>query len=76
MRKLYILLAVLVAMMAIGEVSAQRSKVNKRRHVKTHKVVRKHHNKKQKKAIRNRTFVIQPVDPRLKDPDYDPNIIC
>ena len=75
MRKLYILLAVLVAMMAIGEVSAQRSKANKRRHAKTHKVVRKHP-KKTKKSSRKRTVVIKPVDPRLNDPDYDPNIMC
>ena len=75
MRKLYILLALLVAMMTIGEVSAQRSKANKRRHAKTHKVVKKHHRTK-KKAVKKRTAVIRPVDPRLNDPDYDPNIMC
>ena len=75
MRKIYLLLAVLVAMMVIGEVSAQRSKANKRRHAKTHKVVRKHP-KKTKKSSRKRTVVIKPVDPRLNDPNYDPNIMC
>ena len=70
MRKIYILLALLVAMMAIGEVSAHRTKV-KKRPLRTHKVA-----KKKKKTSRKRTAVVVPVDPRLNDPNYDPYLQC
>lgn len=70
MRKIYIILAILVALMTIGEVSASRKKINRKRHPKTHKVIKK------RKVSRRRVAVVQPVDPRLNDPDYDPSIMC
>ena len=75
MKKLYILLALLIAVMTIGEVSAQRRKITKTRsRQKTHHVVRKKKAKKRKskKTVRR----ITPINPRLDDPDYDPFLQC
>ena len=69
--KIYILLALLIATMAIGEVSANQSKTKRKHRVKTHKVI-----KKKKKVSRKRTAVVKPIDPRLNDPDYDPFLSC
>jgi len=70
MRKLYILLAFCVAMMAVGDAIAARKKTTKRR-AKTHKVVKK--KKTAKRAVRKKTAVI---DPRLFDPNYNPYLQC
>ena len=69
--KLYILLALLIAMMAVGEVSANRSKTKRKHPVRMHKVV-----KKKKKVSRRPMAIARPVDPRLNDPDYDPFLCC
>ena len=70
MRKIYILLAFCVAMMAVGDAMAVRKKTTKRR-AKTHKVVKK--KKTAKRAVRKKTAVI---DPRLFDPNYNPYLQC
>ena len=70
MRKLYILLAFCVAMMAVGDAMAARKNTTKRR-AKTHKVVKK--KKTAKRAVRKKTAVI---DPRLFDPNYNPYLQC
>ena len=76
MKRLYILLALLIALMSIGEVSAQRSRITKtRNHQRTHRVVKKHRKSKGKKIRtaklkRGKKAVV--VDPRLNDPNYNP----
>ena len=79
MRKLYILLALLVALMAMGEVSAQRSRITKtRNHQRTHRVVAKKHKTKTRyrKGSKKRTKRLVPVDPTLNDPFYNPYLQC
>lgn len=80
MKRLYILLALLVALMGIGEVSAQRSRITKtRNHQRTHRVVKKHRKargKKKKTARLTRSRKVVAVDPRLNDPDYNPYLQC
>ena len=80
MKRLYILLALLIALMSIGEVSAQRSRITKtRNHQRTHRVVKKHRKSKGKKIRtaklkRGKKAVV--VDPRLNDPNYNPYLQC
>ena len=80
MKRLYILLALLIALMSIGEVSAQRSRITKtRNHQRTHRVVNKHRKSKGKKIRtaklkRGKKAVV--VDPRLNDPNYNPYLQC
>ena len=80
MKRLYILLALLIALMSIGEVSAQRSRITKtRNHQRTHRVVKKHRKSKGKKTKtaklkRGKKAVV--VDPRLNDPNYNPYLQC
>lgn len=80
MKRLYILLALLVALMGIGEVSAQRSRITKtRNHQRTHRVVKKHRKargKKKKTDRLTRSRKVVAVDPRLNDPDYNPYLQC
>ena len=80
MKRLYILMALLVALMGIGEVSAQRSRITKtRNHQRTHRVVKKHRKargKKKKTARLTRSRKVVAVDPRLNDPDYNPYLQC
>lgn len=80
MKRLYILLALLVALMGIGEVSAQRSRITKtRNHQRTHRVVKKHRKargKKEKTARLTRSRKVVAVDPRLNDPNYNPYLQC
>jgi lysozyme len=80
MKRLYILLALLIALMSIGEVSAQRSRITKtRNHQRTHRVVKKHRKSKGKKtktAKLKRGKKAVEVDPRLYDPDYNPYLQC
>jgi lysozyme len=80
MKRLYILLALLIALMSIGEVSAQRSRITKtRNHQRTHRVVKKHRKSKGKKtktAKLRRGKKTVAVDPRLYDPDYNPYLQC
>jgi lysozyme len=80
MKRLYILLALLIALMSIGEVSAQRSRITKtRNHQRTHRVVKKHRKSKGKKtktAKLKRGKKTVAVDPRLYDPDYNPYLQC
>ena len=80
MKRLYILLALLVALMCIGEVSAQRSRITKtRNHQRTHRVVKKHRKargKKKKTARLTRSRKVVAVDPRLNDPNYNPYLQC
>ena len=71
MKKIYFVLAFLVAMMAVGDVSAQRARHSKRHRPKTHKVVKK---KKSRKKVVAKAEPVE--DPRLDDPDYDPYIQC
>lgn len=71
MRKLYILLAILIAIMTINEVSAQHSRRSKRHHPRTHHAVKKTWAKKQKPLVK-----VEPRDPRLDDPDFDPFLEC
>lgn len=71
MKKLYILLVFCIAMMAIGDGFAQRSKHKHRGKHKTHKVTKK------KKRSKKKTARFEPIpDPRLLDPDYDPYLQC
>ena len=75
MKKLYILLAFLIAMMTIGEIYAQRSRITKTRSKqKTHRVVKKKKSKKRKSSRPVKRIV--PIDPRSDDPDYDPYVQC
>ena len=80
MKRLYILLALLVALMGSGEVSAQRSRITKtRNHQRTHRVVKKHRKargKKKKTARLTRSRKVVAVDPRLNDPNYNPYLQC
>jgi lysozyme len=80
MKRLYILLALLIALMSIGEVSAQRSRITKtRNHQRTHRVVKKHRKSKGKKtktAKLKRGKKTVAVDPRMYDPDYNPYLQC
>ena len=80
MKRLYILLALLIALMSIGEVSAQRSRITKtRNHQRTHRVVKKHRKSKGKKtktAKLKRGKKTVTVDPRPYDPDYNPYLQC
>ena len=80
MKRLYILLALLIALMSIGEVSAQRSRITKtRNHQRTHRVVKKHRKSKGKKtktAKLKRGKMAVEVDPRMYDPDYNPYLQC
>lgn len=75
MRKLYILLAFLIAIVSIGELSAQRSRITKTRSKqKTHRVLKKKKNKKHRSSRSVKKIV--PLNPRLNDPDYDPYVQC
>ena len=80
MKRLYIMLALLIALMSIGEVSAQRSRITKtRNHQRTHRVVKKHRKSKGKKiktAKLKRGKKAVAVDPRLNDPNYNPYLQC
>lgn len=80
MKRLYILLALLIALMSIGEVSAQRLRITKtRNHQRTHRVVKKHRKSKGKKtkiAKLKRGKKAVEVDPRMYDPDYNPYLQC
>ena len=70
----------LIALMCIGEVSAQRSRITKtRNHQRTHRVVKKHRKargKKKKTARLTRSRKVVAVDPRLNDPNYNPYLQC
>ena len=75
MKKLYILLALLIAIFTIGDVAAQRRKITKTRsRQRTHRVIKKKktRNKKSRKTVKK----ITPIDPRMEDPDYDPFLQC
>lgn len=78
MKKLYILLAFLIAMMSIGELSAQRHKITRTRSKqKTHRVVKKKKPRKVKMRKSSRSVrKIVPIDPRENDPDYNPFVQC
>ena len=70
MRKFTIIIALLIALVAVGETSAKRPKRGKKAH-KTHRVA-KHKKTSKKKVVKK----IVPIDPRLDDPDYDPFLQC
>ena len=75
MKRLYFLLAFLIAMLAAGDGFAQRSRHYKgRQRHRTHRVAKKKHNSRSKR--RTARVVPQKPDPGLLDPDYDPNILC
>ena len=79
MKRLYILLALLIALMSIGAVSAQRSRITKtRKQQRTHRVVKKHKNARGKKktARWKASKRMVDVDPRLNDPNYNPYLQC
>jgi len=80
MKRLYILLALLIALMSIGEVSAQRSRITKtRKQQRKHRVVKKHkkaRGKRGKTARWKSPKRVVAVDPRLSDPDYNPYLQC
>lgn len=72
MKKIYILLALLVALMTITEVDAAQRGRRARNKARTHRSV-----KKRKAPVRKKTTKkIVPIDPRLNDPDYDPYLQC
>ena len=75
MRKFYIFLAILVSLMTIGEVSAQRSRIAKTRKSRIHRVVGKKKKSKTRKSGK-RTKRLTPVDPTLNDPFYNPYLQC
>lgn len=70
MRKIYILLALCVALMAVGDGFAARKKTTKRR-ARTSKVV-----KKKRTSTRRTKKIVAKPDPRLEDPDYNPYLQC
>ena len=70
MRKFTIIIALLIALVAVGEISAKRPKRGKKPH-KTHRVAK--HKKTSKRKVVKR---IVPIDPRLDDPNYDPFLQC
>ena len=71
MKKIYILLALLVALMTITEVdAAQRGR--RGRKAKVQRTVRKRKAPARRKVVKK----IVPIDPRLNDPDYDPYLQC
>ena len=78
MKKLYIMLAFLIAIMSIGELSAQRHKITRTRSKqKTHRVVKKKKARKVKMRKSSRSVrKIVPIDPRENDPDYNPFVQC
>ena len=77
MKRITILLAFLIAMVAAGEGFAQRSRYSKgRKKHKTHRVTAKKHKKSRKSRHRTVRLVPQEPDPRLLDPDYDPYLQC
>ena len=69
MRKFTIIIALLIALVAVGEISAKRPKRGKKPH-KTHRVAK--HKKTSKRKVVKR---IVPIDPRLDDPNYDPFLL-
>ena len=76
MRKFNILLAVLISLMTIGEVSAQRSRIAKTRKHRTHRVVGKKKKTGSRRKAGKRTKRLRPVDPTLNDPFYNPYLQC
>ena len=76
MRKFNILLAVLISLMTIGEVSAQRSRIAKTRKHRTHRVVGKKKKTGSRRKTGKRTKRLRPVDPTLNDPFYNPYLQC
>ena len=70
MRKLTILLAILIALTAVGENASRRPKRGKR-YERSHRTV-----KHKKKSSRKMVTRIVPIDPRLDNPDYDPFLQC
>jgi len=76
MRKFYMMLAFLVAMLAVGDGYAQRSRhTRNRKKAKTHRVVKKSR-KSRKRTARMVPKAVAEPDPRLLDPDYDPYLQC
>ena len=78
MRKLYILLAFCIAMMAIGDGFAQRSKTRGRKSTNTavKKKQKRKHRKSKGKTARIKVKPKPAPDPRLLDPDFDPYLQC
>ena len=76
MRKFNILLAILLSLMTIGEVSAQRSRIAKTRKHRTHRVVGKKKKAGSRRKTGKRTKRLRPVDPTLNDPFYNPYLQC
>ena len=79
MKKLSILLAFLIAMLAVGELSAQRTRITKTRgKQKTHRVMKKKRAKKHRASRTARLKIKRktPVAPRQDDPDYNPFLQC
>ena len=76
MRKFNILLAILISLMTIGEVSAQRSRIAKTRKHRTHRVVGKKKKTGSRRKAGKRTKRLRPVDPTLNDPFYNPYLQC
>lgn len=73
MKKLYILLIFCIAMMAVGDGYAQRSKRHRgRKKHKTHLVSKI----KRRSAPRSKKKIKEEPDPRLLDPDFDPYLQC
>jgi lysozyme len=74
MKKLYIFLAICIALMVVGDAYAQRSKRSKRRtRQKTQKVVKS----KKKKTNAKKTYVVKPAPiVNMEDSDYNPYLMC
>ena len=73
MKKLSILFIICIALMAVGDAYAQRSKRSKRRtRQKTHRVV-----KRKKKKSSKKTYVVKPAPiVNLQDSDSNPYLMC
>ena len=70
------MLAILISLMTIGEVSAQRSRIAKTRKHRTHRVVGKKKKAGSRRKTGKRTKRLRPVDPTLNDPFYNPYLQC
>ena len=76
MRKLYILLALCIALMGIGDGYAQRTRGKKKSRSSAVMKKSKRHHKKRSKTKKIVAKKAPKPDPRLLDPDFDPYLQC
>ena len=76
MKKIYLLLALMIATMVVGDAFAQRSRKSKSRtRHKTTRVVKRSKHKSYKRTARYKSKRRTPVDPTLHDPFYVPSAL-